>query len=89
MNRKSTFLIYGASGEEEGFATNEFIFPIKTIGELTELERCVSQSREAYKRFVSIIFNMFPVLLLASTTNKTFAYRTNTCWKSKLQMKLA
>lgn len=53
---KNTFLIYGVGGEEGGYATNEFIFPIKTIEELTELERCISESREAYKRFVSKIF---------------------------------
>lgn len=60
LNRKSTFIIYGAGGEEEGYATNEFIFPIKSIGELMELERCVSQSRDAFRRFVSIIFKRFP-----------------------------
>lgn len=53
MTDRNTFLIYGVGGEAGGYATNEFIFPIKTIGELTELERCVSESREGYKRFVS------------------------------------
>lgn len=50
---KNTFVIYGAGGEEGGYATNEFIFPITSIVELTELNRCISESRDAFKRFVS------------------------------------
>lgn len=75
MTDKSTFLIYGAGGEEQGFATNEFLFPIKTIIELTELERCISESRDAYKRFVSFK-KKFEFYLLESLWGKSALYWT-------------
>lgn len=53
MTGNNSFIVYGDGCVEEGFETNEFTFPIKSIVELTELERCISQSRDVYKSFVS------------------------------------